>query len=235
MEMEQKIHFYIDDSGVLHKNAPVHQFVYAGYVFVGDIEKDNAKRKYKALNKNIHTSLNLSPDVEIKGSNACEKHKRALYNVLHNYNSISIVVDIDKLYDPILLDKKAIFKYKDYLLKHMIVQEVKKLIEDGKILKNIDTQICVNIDQQLNVNNGYYGLRESIYDELKLGICNYDYGNIQSSVLLANVDVKLKYCKSEQDYLIQASDILANRIFTSFKNNNPMLRNVIPNHNYLVP
>ena len=51
--MEQRLHFYFDDSGVLHKNAPINRFIYAGYVFVDDKEKEEAKRKYKALNKKI--------------------------------------------------------------------------------------------------------------------------------------------------------------------------------------
>ena len=45
--MEQRLHFYFDDSGVLHKNAPINRFIYAGYVFVDDKKKKKQKENIK--------------------------------------------------------------------------------------------------------------------------------------------------------------------------------------------
>lgn len=48
----QEIYLFIDDSGSLHKNAPDDFFIYAGYIFINKKIKEDAKRKYKSLNKN---------------------------------------------------------------------------------------------------------------------------------------------------------------------------------------
>ena len=41
-----------------------------------------------------------------------------------------------------------------------------------------------------------------------------------------NVTVDLRYCESNNNYLIQASDILANRIWASYATGNKELRNI---------
>ena len=229
--MEQRLHFYFDDSGVLHKNAPINRFIYAGYVFVDDKEKEEAKRKYKALNKKIRREEGR--DDEIKACNTCKRHKRALYNVLREYESLSVVVRINHLYDYILSDKKSICRYKDYILKRLIKEKAKEIISKGLIDSDVDTQILINIDEQLTASNGYYNLKESIQEELKFGIYNYDYGKMHPNVFNGDLDIVIKYCESKNDYLIQASDILANRIFSSYKYNQPNLRNGMPNHKFL--
>ena len=68
---------------------------------------------------------------------------------------------------------------------------------------------------------------------MKFGIYNYDYGKMHPNVFNGDLDIVIKYCESKNDYLIQASDILANRIFSSYKYNQPNLRNGMPNHKFL--
>ncbi|WP_254678541.1 DUF3800 domain-containing protein [Enterococcus faecium] len=43
------------------------------------------------------------------------------------------------------------------------------------------------------------------------------------------LEINVSYCDSKHNYLIQASDILANRLWTSFKIDNREMRN-IPEH-----
>lgn len=81
----------------------------------------------------------------------------------------------------------------------------------------------------MTATNGYYDLRESIAEELQHGIANFDYGIVHPPLFNAEVKVKIEYCDSSHNYMIQASDILANRIWTSYFKEKPELRE-IDNH-----
>lgn len=228
--MEQKLIFYFDDSGVLHNNSPEDYFIYAGYMFKNIDTRNEAKRKYIYVNKAVKKELNCQG--EIKACDIGNKHRRSLYNVLKYYESLSVIVKIDNLYDHILSNKKSICRYKDYVLKRVIKEKTRTLIKNGEIDPMKDTQIFVNIDEQLTATNGYYDLKGSIHEELRHGIINYDYSQIHQPLFKSKLDVVVKYCESKHDYMIQASDILANRILGSFKYDKPELRD-IPNHSNL--
>lgn len=100
-----------------------------------------------------------------------------------------------------------------------------KLIKDGKILPTEDITLLLNIDQQGFATNGLYGLGDGIKEELRHGIQNFNYGIFFEPILSGNFLVVTKACVSASDYLIQASDILANRTWRSHKSNDPSLRN----------
>jgi len=51
------------------------------------------------------------------------------------------------------------------------------------------------------------------------GIKNLDYGSFHPPLFTGTVNIKVKFCDSSNNYLIQASDILANRIHSSFNYN----------------
>ncbi|EHI73847.1 Protein of uncharacterised function (DUF3800) [Streptococcus criceti] len=220
-----KISLFIDDSGVFHSNNDI--FVYAGDCFVSDYEKMSAKHKYKKINKEISKSLNRSD--ELKASNLKRKHKRALYKVLEKEISFSVVIDIQKIKEYVIKDKKSRQRFKDYALKRIVKELFKVLIDRGIICKTDDINLFVNIDQQGFSTNGFYGLGDGIFEELHEGITNFNYGNFFPPILTGNLDVITKSCVSENDYLIQAADILANRIWNSYRLEKSEMRN-IPNH-----
>lgn len=167
---------------------------------------------------------------ELKASKLEAKHKRALFNSIRAYDSVSLVVHIPKVYDCILKDKKSICRYKDYVLKRCVKEKLKQMIHQGRLSASDDVTIHISIDEQLTATNGYYDLRDSIQEELQYGVCNFDYGITHPNVFTGNVRVEIQYCKSEHNYMIQASDIIANRILTSYITNKPELRTKIPNH-----
>ncbi len=220
--ISQEVIFFFDDSGVLHKNELSGYFVYAGYVFTNRNELDSAKRKYIHANKMLKNALCVS--TELKASNLVPKHKRSLYNSVKDYRSVAAVVEISRLYDYVIENKKSICRYKDYILKRCIKNELELMITDGILSKNEDITISIYIDEQLTATNGYYDLRDSIKEELKHGIINFNYGISYPNVFDANVEVIIHYCDSSTNYMIQASDILANRIWTSYRINNRKLR-----------
>ena len=89
------------------------------------------------------------------------------------------------------------------------------------------------IDQQHTSTDGYYTLSESISEELNHGIHNFNYGIFFAPLFKAPVKVSISFCDSSHNYLIQASDILANRIFTAYNYNLPKLTKDIPFHTHL--
>lgn len=217
----QTVYIYIDDSGILHKEHEY--FIYAGYVFIDLETKETAKREYKALARKIAASLER--DDEIKSFGLEVKHKRALYNVMRKHESLSVCVNINNLYDHILDEKKSIHRFKDYALKRVIKGKIQQLIRSEKINPNDDIKICIQIDEQLTASNGYYDLANSVKEELSAGIHNFDYGSFHKPIFNKKVFVDVQFCDSSNNALVQASDILANRHFTSFVKNKTKLRN----------
>ena len=104
-----------------------------------------------------------------------------------------------------------------------------EFIQNGVLDSSDDVDIRVYIDEQLTATNGYYDLRDSIREELQHGIVSLNYGVVHPSVFRSAVQVSIEYCESKHNYLIQASDILANRIWTSYRIARPELRE-ISNH-----
>lgn len=223
----QEVIFFFDDSGVLTKKEPSGYFVYAGYVFTSCDTLNSARRKYIHANKALKKALGRKD--ELKAANLATTHKRALFNAVREYESVSVTVDISQVYNHILADKKSICRYKDYALKRCIKNKLKALIADGTISKAEEIELHVYIDEQLTATNGYYDLRDSIKEELQYGIINFDYGVKHQNLFDGNVEVVIEYCDSSKNYMIQASDILSNRIWSSYRTKNRNLR-LIDNH-----
>lgn len=220
--IKQEVFFFFDDSGILHSKEKSGFFVYAGFSFLNRQDLDTAKRKYINANKKLKNILERKDELKAFGLEA--KHKRALYNSVKEFDSVAVAVNISKIYDYILGDKKSICRYKDYILKRSIKEKLLEWISLGKLKHEEDIQINIFIDEQLTATNGYYTLKDSIREELKYGIKNFDYGITHPNVFNGEVMVSIQYCDSSRNYLIQASDILANRIWSSFKLGNPNMR-----------
>ena len=118
------------------------------------------------------------------------------------------------------------------MLKRCVKNKLEDFIRRGVLSRTDDVDIAIYLDEQLTATNGYYDLRDSIVEELRHGIINFNYGVVHNNVFAGNVKVSIEYCESKNNYLIQASDIIANRIWTSYRVNNPQLR-IIPNHSAL--
>lgn len=223
----QEVYFYFDDSGVLHKNAPGDFFVYAGLSYIGADEKSHSKRRYKSINKKIRTGLGVTG--ELKSAGLDIKHKNSLYRTIKNVDSIGVSVDISKVYANILSSKKSIHRYKDYVLKMAVKRQLRYYLKEGLLDANEDIHVCINIDEQATATDGFYGLKDSVFEELKKGIVNFDYSKFHAPLFNSEVVVEVHYCNSANNLLIQASDVLANRIWCSFTFRNSDLR-AIPNH-----
>lgn len=228
--ISKSVYFFFDDSGVFHRSEPSGFFVYAGFVFTSREELETAKRKYINANKKLKKALGV--DYELKAAVLENKHKRALFNAVSEYETLSVSVDLKRIYGYIIDKKKSRCRYKDYVLKLCVKRKLQDLIQAGTLSRDDDVHLVISIDEQLTATDGYYDLRDSIQEELQHGIANFNYGVVHEKVFTGQVNVDILYCESKNNYLIQASDILANRIWTSYRLGKPELRK-ISNHTAL--
>ena len=142
--------FFFDDSGTLHANAPCPFFVYAGYVFLEQAHLDAARRKYRALVKQLKVELNRSD--ELKACSLTNKYRNKLYKVMRDEQSVSVTVDIERLYDRILSNKKSIVRYKDYVLKRLVKHKIAEMLRAQVLDKAQDITIHIAIDEQLTAS-----------------------------------------------------------------------------------
>ena len=230
-EKPQIISIYIDDSGVFTLGNKSTVFVYGGFSFTNDKSRLTAKSVYKRRVNEIKAKLGTNE--ELKAAILSAKHKRALFESVKQCNSLDCVVDLTKVYASILENKLSIHRYKDYALKRLVKSEVERLIRTSEIDPYKPAQLKVYIDQQHTTTDGYYTLSESISEELNHGIHNFDYGMFYPPLFKAPVTVAISFCDSAHHYLIQASDILANRVFTAHSFNLPNLMKDVPHHNHI--
>lgn len=230
-EKPQVISIYIDDSGVFTLGNKSTVFVYGGFSFTNDKSRLTAKSVYRKRVNEIKAKLGVNG--ELKAAMLSAKHKRALFESVKQYNSLDCVVDLTKVYASILENKLSIHRYKDYVLKRLVKAEVERLISASEIDPFKPAQLKVYIDQQHTSTDGYYTLSESISEELNHGIHNFDYGMFHPPLFKAPVTVSISFCDSAHHYLIQASDILANRVFTSYSFGLPNLMKDVPHHNHI--
>lgn len=220
----QHIYFYFDDSGVFHRNNTSGYFVYAGYVFLSHQQMEDARHKYIHANKVLREAT--QKEGELKAAVLTSTGKRSLFNSIRKYESLSLAVNLKKVYPSILDDKKARCRYKDYVLKRAIKVELLELLSKDLIKSDEDIHLHIFIDEQVTGTDGYYDLRDSIREELQHGIQNWDYGTIYPPVFICPVYVDISYCDSAHNYLIQAADILANRVWNSYHPGKEKMREI---------
>lgn len=219
----QIINIFLDDSGVFTAGQSHQYFIYAGYIFIDQIEKDNARRQYRTLSDNIRRSIGHSGELKAQHLTGT-KHKKSLVTVLDAYESLACVIDINNVKSSITSNKLSIHRYKDYALKIAIKRKLQTLIGAGRIDSSLETVLNIFIDEQHTSTDGFYNLKESIREEFINGIHNLDYGVFHPPLFTNCTTISVQFCDSSNNYLIQASDFLANRMYTSFNYSLPRLR-----------
>ena len=222
----QIIYINIDDSGKLVNTEKVS--IYAGLVFTSKKEKDKFITQYRSIvenikckycNKNISICLNNKSCPELKHNMLKQKHNRQLMNYIKKYSILCCIINNDKVYPNIKDNTASRGRFLDYCLKLLIKQTIKALIKENKINANLPVKLIINIDEQTTKTNGYYNLRDGIFEELKYGISNYNYGKFHKPIVNSDLEVIVSYQKSEKSYLIQASDLIAGTARKLYLNN----------------
>ncbi len=228
LTMEKTIHIYVDESGVLSRNAQEDFFLYAGIVFYDNKVKNKIKRKYLTIEKRITKSKEAG--FEAKGSNLKIKHKNSLYRIVKNQTTFVVETKISNIESKILDDKRSIQRFKDYMLCRIVKEVLRELISSGIIAKDEIINVNLQVDQQNVSSNGKYDLQETIRTELFIGKYT-NRGNYLPPVFSCKGNVKVTYQDSKYSTLIRAADIIANRKFYYKKNNKEF--KLKDNHTYL--
>lgn len=223
---------YFDDSGVFTRNADVPYFVYGGIYFTDAKSRDDCKKKYKDVSNKIKRHLNICGELK-----ACKianpKYKNSLLRVSNPYNTLSLSVQLDRVYDNILNAKKSIHRYKDYILKRLVKSALIKEINQRNIDADQPTKLVICLDEQATSTDGFYDLESSIYEELRFGISNFNYGTRHPNIFHANLTVQVLYCDSSKNWLIQQSDIIANRVWSAFATDRQKIIHSFKNHQHI--
>lgn len=221
------IYIFMDDSGKLTDKETVS--VFAGICFTNKSEKDKFNRQYKKALNDIKckycdlskTHCQQTDCPEIKSFNIKNKDKRRLINLCKQHLTYAVIINNKKVYPSILKTKASKGRYTDYAQKMIIKKIISHYISDGTIDPNNDLKLVIRIDQQSTKSNGYYSLKESIYEELANGIYNFNYNVMHKPIIFGNLNVDVEYMDSKKVYSIQASDIIAGKVrSTALHSNN---------------
>lgn len=187
-------------------------------MFCGEQERDNAQRRYKSKVEQLKKLLGRTD--ELKAHTLPPKYRDKLFSVLKDCYSFSTTVNVHQLYEYVVKGEDDITRYKDHILCKVIREQIRVLISNKIIRPTISTAVKVNIDMQPTASNGFYNCHDAIERELFEKTKRYD------AILQAIGCVEVNYRDSARDYLIQSSDILANRIWNAHTRRKPILLNI---------
>lgn len=195
---------YVDDSGKLTKKESV--CTYGGLVFTSQKEKENFNRMYKSILNDIkHNYI----QEEIKNINLISADRRRIINLCKKYKPFSIIINNNDVYENIINDKASKGRFIDFAQKKTFIDILKELMKEDYFDKFTKVNLTINIDQQTTKTNGYYSLRDGLYEELIHGIENFNYGYKTKPILNRELNLNIHYLDSKKNTVIQASDIIA--------------------------
>ena len=204
---------YVDESGVFDKNNKEH-YVFGGIVFIDKASKDDAQRKFFAAENRLRSKAYYSNCDELKSCKLITKHKDGLYRSLNIGYRFATIIDMKRIFPCILAEKKTRQRYLDYALKLGIKACLKKLLNEKIISEDEVENIQVHIDQHTTATDGKYELKESMYQEFKIGLFNLSYTDLVHKPILRKLKgLEVTFFDSKKHPLIRASDVIANYVF----------------------
>ena len=204
----------MDDSGKLSRSEEYS--VYGGLLFSSKEERQKFCNQYRSLLKDIkcdyckETKTACSKTCpEIKSFLISNAQRRRIVNLCKQYKTFSLIINNTQVYSHIMENKASKGRYIDYTQKITFKTIIRKLISKGLINPALPLKISINIDQQATKSNGYYNLRDGLYEEFYHGISNYNYGFTYPPILKAEPQITVDYIDSKKSVAIQAADIIA--------------------------
>lgn len=213
----------MDDSGKLNSNE--NSCIFGGLFFYSSKEYLNFINKYKSIINDLkckYCNQNIEKCdkncIEIKATTKLKQaDRRRIFNLVKKQNNYGVFINNTKLYNRILEDKSSRGRYCDYAQKLIVKQIVLYSIKNKFINPSNDLTIRIKSDDAKTKSNGYYSLKNSIYEELVNGIINFDYSIIHKPILNGNLKVTLKMYNSKFHYGIQSADIMSNYLHREFE------------------
>lgn len=207
------IFVYADESGVFD---PKHNeyFVFGGLIFLGEGAKDDAIRKYRHVEKVMRkSSPKLASIKELKACSLSNKQKGKVIRSLNGEHKFGVVIEQKRLLAYVCSHKKTKQRYLDYVFKIALRRAFQSMLCDGVFkAKNVEN-VFVRVDQHSTATNERYELQESLEEELKYGVPNFDFDVFRPPIFPDMDEVTLEMRDSAQDPLIRAADMVANRLY----------------------
>jgi hypothetical protein len=206
------IFVYSDESGVFDK---VHNdiFVFGGLIFLSKEERDTAARKYSKAEGNICKSAKYLKGKEAKACFLSNNDKGKLFRSLNSFIKFGVIINQANVYDRIFFNKKSKQRFLDYAYKIAVKSCLESLISDRVINPSDKYNMYFNVDEHSTATNGIYELHETLEEEFKYGIYNYDFGVFRKPIFPNLNELKVSFCDSKTKPLIRAADIISNKIY----------------------
>ncbi len=208
-----RLYVYADESGAFDK---FHNdvFVYGGVVLLGTAAKDNAVRRFLAIEREIiFASADHDPKAELKASQMTLKERKRSFTSIerpgcHQYAAI---VDQQALYDAIFDSKRRKQQFLDYALKRAVKSGIVEALRLAGVAKEEVDSVTVVVDEHSTSTDGRYNLQETTDEELRRGMFNFNYRKFFPPVFAHEIPkVKVAYVDSSKVPLIRAADVTAN-------------------------
>lgn len=206
-----------DESGVFDK-AHENVFAFGGLILLSDEERQNAIRRYSAMERILAPEYQRGGFVpELKAYKLKPKHRANLLGTMSPYARYGIVMQLQKMNDSEFCDPETRQRYLDFAYKVGLKRCFSFLDKQGLIKAEDITRVSVFFDEHTTKTNGIRNLRDAMYAEFKNGTYNWKIERHFPAVFPNLEELTVKYRNSERDYLIRASDIIANQVRWHFK------------------
>ena len=220
---KNEIFILMDDSGKLNNNE--NSCIFGGLFFFSNTDYINFINRYKSIIDSIKCKYCYQKEeqcnndcIEIKGTTKISSsHSRRLFNLIKNEYNYGVFINNKKVYTSIMNNKAARGRYSDYAQKRVIKEIILYAINNNKIDINKPLYLNIKIDDAKTKSNGYYNLKESIYEELVNGIINYDYSIKHKPILKNGLKIKVRNYNSKYNFGIQSADIMSHYLHKQYE------------------
>lgn len=206
------IFVYSDESGVFDQ---VHNdyFVFGGLLFLSKEERDICSRMYSKAENDIRNSRKYESGHELKACFVNNKDKGKLFRSLNRFYKFGVIIDQKRVYPNIFANKKTKQRYLDYAYKMAVKYCLVRLINKGIINNKAEINMYFYMDEHTTATDGRYELKESLEEEFKIGIMNFEYNTFHKPIFSNLHTLSLTFYDSKDNSLIRAADIIANKIY----------------------
>ncbi len=206
------VYVYSDESGVFD-NKHYKIFVYAGLIFTDVQQMELINRKYVSAERQKRKKKIYSGLSELKAFYLKNDDRNDLYKLVRDVPKFAVVINQNKV------DSKRVFanaKTKQHYLDFAYVSGVKKafevLVAKGTLLRSDEVKFHFLVDEHSTSNDGNYDLRDVLLKELKESVSMYSVPLFPKAESLC-----LHFCKSDQKPLVRAADIVANKVYSVYR------------------
>jgi hypothetical protein len=220
---KNELFILMDDSGKLNINE--NSCIYGGLFFYNSFDYMNFINKYKSIIKKIKCKYckqcnnNCNKKcIEIKGtSKISNEEKRWIFNLVKKENNYGVFIKNKNIYNFIMKDKASRGRYIDYAQKRIIKEIIMYSLSNNLIDANKPLKLYIKLDECSTKSNGYYNLKNSIYEELVNGIINYNYSIVHDPIIKNSLEVIVNIYNSKYNYGIQSADMMAHYLHSCYE------------------